>query len=68
MKPKYKICLCQGCIDDLNEYYPYLVPQKDLEIIEVSIEDCDNNNLDNYNDRLSERNPEWFDECGQLVL
>lgn len=59
MKPKYKVHLCPGCIKDLDEYYPYTMPRDQLEIIEVSVEDCDNNNLDNYNERLTKRNPEW---------
>ena len=59
MKPKYKVHLCPGCIKDLDEYYPYLMPREQLEITEVSVEDCDNSNLDDYNERLSKRNPEW---------
>lgn len=59
MKPKYKVHLCTNCIKDLDEYYPYLMPREQLEITEVSFEDCDNNNIDDYNERLAKRNPEW---------
>lgn len=60
---KYEVHLCKGCIKDLDEYYPYLVPREDLEIVEVSVEECDNTNLDDYNERLTERNKEYFEEA-----
>ena len=59
MKPKYKVHLCSRCIEELDDYYPYLIPIEQLEIIEVSSEECDNNNLDTYNERLATRNPAW---------
>lgn len=61
MKPKYKVCLCRGCIDYLDEYYGYTIPRNQLEIIEVPLEECDNfePNLDNYDERLTARNPDW---------
>lgn len=54
----YKVCLCAGCIKDLDEYYPYLVPREELEITEVPLEECDNYgpNLIDYNERLEARN------------
>ena len=60
MKSKYKVHLCANCIKNLEEYYPYLMPIEHLEITEVSSEECDNNNLDTYNERLAARNPEWI--------
>ena len=57
---KWKVHLCHDCIQDLEEYYPYLCPKEDLEITEVSREDCDNYNLDDYNDRLTNRNRDYI--------
>lgn len=57
---KYEVHLCKGCIADLDEHYPYLVPRNQLHIVEVPVDDCDNSNLDDYNERLKERNPEFF--------
>lgn len=54
----YKVHLCAGCIKDLDEYYPYLVPREELDITEVPLEQCDNYNLDDYNERLAKRNKE----------
>lgn len=48
MKNKYKVRLCKNCIDDLDEYYPYLEPRENLEIEMVSVEECDNTILENY--------------------
>ena len=62
MKSKYKVHLCINCIKSLEEYYPYRMPIEHLEITEVSFEECDNNNLDTYNERLATRNPEWVEE------
>ncbi len=31
--------LCKGCIEDLKEYNPYIVP---IKVVEVPIEECDN--------------------------
>lgn len=40
---KYKVCLCQGCIDDLKKYNPFTTPLENLEITLVdNIDDCDN--------------------------
>jgi hypothetical protein len=58
---KRKIKLCRGCIEDLDNYFPYLYPdgepmkRKDLEIEEVSIGDC--NNFEENLDRV----PIWID-------
>ena len=62
--PKYKLHLCPGCIKDLDEYYPYVMPREMLDIKEVSIADCDNtcmsnSNSDEYTKRMMRRNPEW---------
>lgn len=57
---KYKLCLCRACIADLDSYYPYIILRSQLEITEVSDEDCDNTNLDDYNERLRRRNPDFF--------
>lgn len=43
----------------LDEEYPYLMPREQLEIIEVPIAKCDNLDLDNYNEKLRKRNPDW---------
>ena len=58
-KPKYKVHLCMGCIKMLNEEYPYLMPRDQIEIAEVPIAQCDNMDLDNYNEKLRKRNPDW---------
>ena len=58
-KPKYKAHLCIGCIRMLDEEYPYLMPREQLEITEVPIAQCDNMDLDNYNEKLRKRNPDW---------
>lgn len=55
---KYEVHLCKGCIKDLEEHYPYLVPREHLKIVEVSVAECDNTNLDDYNERLQKRNYE----------
>lgn len=52
----YKVHLCKGCIEMLDEYYPYTVPRETLQITEVPIEECDNKDLANYNQKLIERN------------
>jgi hypothetical protein len=54
----WKVCLCARCIEELDEYYPYLVPREELEITEVPLEECDNYgpNLNKYNERLEARN------------
>lgn len=59
MKPKYKVHLCRGCIESLEEFYPYMIPKEDLDITEVSVDKCDNSDLDNYDRKLAERNPCW---------
>ncbi len=52
----WKVHLCKECIKDLDEYYPYNVPREELVITEVSRDECDNTNLEHYNERLQERN------------
>lgn len=59
---KYKLHLCRGCIEDLADYYPYIVPRNMLRILVVPVEQCDNSLLDDYNERLRQRNPEFFTE------
>lgn len=61
MPEKYEVRLCRGCIKDLTEHYPYLVPRDQLRVVEVPEEECDNANLDGYNERLRQRNPTFFD-------
>ncbi len=56
----YEVHLCSGCIKDLDEHYPYLVPRDWLRIVEVPVADCDNSNLENYDERLHQRNPRFF--------
>ena len=47
-KERYKIHLCKGCINELNEYNPYIddkgntIPVNQLDIEVVSKEQCDN--------------------------
>lgn len=53
---KYEVHLCKGCIKDLEDYFPYLIPREQLHIVEVPVDECDNSNLDNYNERLRKRN------------
>ena len=60
MDGKYVVHLCEGCIKDLVEYYPYIVPRELLRIVEVPVEECDNSRLDDYNERMHQRNPEFF--------
>ena len=60
MDGKYKVHLCKGCIKDLAEYYPDIVPRESLRIVEVPVEECDNSRLDDYNERMRQRNPEFF--------
>ena len=43
----------------LDEDYPYLMPREQLNIVEVPIAQCDNLDLDNYNEKLRKRNPDW---------
>lgn len=57
--PKYEVHLCTGCIKMLDEDYPYLMPREQLNIVEVPIAQCDNLDLDNYNEKLRKRNPDW---------
>lgn len=68
MKPKYKVHLCSKCIKDLDDYYPYLMSREQLEIIEVSAEECDNSYLETYNERLAARNPEWTEANANETL
>lgn len=58
-KPKYEVRLCAGCIRMLDEDYPYLMHREQLNIVEVPIAQCDNLDLDNYNEKLIKRNPQW---------
>ena len=58
-KPKYEVHLCAGCIRMLDEDYPYIMPREHLNIVEVPIAFCDNMDLDNYEEKLRKRNPEW---------
>lgn len=58
--PKWKVHLCANCIKDLKGYYPYTMPQDDLDITLVSEDQCDNVHLDNYNERLSARNADYI--------
>ena len=58
-KPKYKVHLCAGCIRMLDEDYMYTMPREQLNIVEVPIAQCDNLDLDNYNEKLTKRNPQW---------
>ncbi len=60
MDGKYEVHLCKGCIKDLAEYYPYIVPRESLRIVEVSVEECDDSRLDDYNERMHQRNLEFF--------
>ena len=60
MGGKYEVHLCRGCIRDLEEHYPYLIPREQLRIVEVTLEECDNSNLDKYDQRLRQRNPGFF--------
>lgn len=57
----WEVHLCAGCIKDLEEHYPYKVPREQLKIVEVPLAQCDNNNLDDYNERLEARNNERKD-------
>ena len=41
-----KVNLCEGCIEMLEEYYPYLIPKEELDIRTVNVLDCDNMFLD----------------------
>lgn len=59
MKPKYKVRLCRCCIELLDEEFSYTIPRDQLEIEEVPPAECDNEDLDNYNEKLRSRNPEW---------
>lgn len=43
---KIKLNLCKNCIDDLDEYYPYLVSRPYLIITETSVNECNNSKLD----------------------
>lgn len=42
------VYLCEGCMEMLNEYNPYIdkdgneIPIEDLEIIQVDVDECDN--------------------------
>ena len=60
MDGTYEVHLCIGCIRDLEEHYPYLIPREQLHIVEVAEEDCDNSHLDDYNERLRRRNSDFF--------
>ena len=53
---KWEVHLCPACIQDLENYYPYIVPRKRLAIVPVSMPECDNHHLDDYNERLTTRN------------
>lgn len=47
-KTHVRLCLCKGCIDDLDEYNPYVdddgkqIPRENIETIEVSQKLCYN--------------------------
>lgn len=60
----YKVHLCKGCIEMLDEHYPYTVPREALQITEVPIEECDNSDLENYNQKLTERNKLYYNQGG----
>lgn len=63
MNKKYEVHLCKECIQELKNHYPYLVPRDQLRIVEVSTAECDNSNLDTYNGKLRQRNPDFeFEE------
>ena len=57
---KWKVRLCANCIKDLDDYYPYVVPRDQLDITEVPEAECDNSNLECYNERLSARNADYI--------
>ena len=61
MKPKYEVHLCKSCIEQLEEDYYFSVPREQLNIVEVPVADCDNEDLDNYNAKLNARNPDWVE-------
>lgn len=48
MEKKLTVHLCEGCINNLKEYNPYVdengneIPMEELEIKKVSQEKCDN--------------------------
>ena len=60
MDKSYEVHLCRGCIQDLEDYYPYTIPREQLQIVEVTLEECDNFHLDDYNERMRQRNPGFF--------
>lgn len=59
MKPKYEVHLCKHCIEQLEEDYYFSMPREQLKIVEVPVAECDNEDLDNYDERLKARNPDW---------
>ena len=48
MDKSYEVHLCRGCIQDLEDYYPYTISREQLHIVEVTLEECDNFHLDDY--------------------
>ncbi len=60
MPDRYEVHLCAGCIRDLANYYPYVYPREQLRVVEVSDAECDNTNLDDYDERLNLRNREFL--------
>jgi hypothetical protein len=62
---KYEVHLCEECIRALEDSYPYNIPNEDLEIVKVSIYQCDNTVSGGDRERLTEilnsRNPFFAD-------
>ena len=51
---KLVVHLCDGCIEELNEYNPYLYP---IKVVKVAVQDCDN-----YEENLGKTNWGFVEE------
>lgn len=63
---KYEVHLCKECIRVLEEeHYPYTIPNEELEIVKVSVYQCDNTvyvkESSMYEEAMKSRNPLYTD-------
>lgn len=64
---KYKLKLCSGCIEDMRSNWRLLIPRSMVEFIEVEIDECFHCDLDTYNQKCKELNPDWESYWKQYV-
>ena len=60
---KYEVHFCKECMRDvIDEEILFDLPMTDISFIIVPQEDCDNGDMDTYNERLYERNKAYLEK------